>query len=898
MADRIQLRRDTKANWESYNPILLEGEPGHVLDYPNLYKMGDGVHAWNDLPYRGYDGTVTQDIQNDANSVPSNAAVLKGLSLIHPSIFTLMGGVEEIEITRGKCIKLNGTTCDVNGEDYTNGGYALVPCQYGDTFTIVNAQRTNNTTHRIYGFIDTPNEDGIANVLYAFGSSGTSQVNQRVYAREGSAYAIFNVDLRYPFLIYKGSLNKNILTEINRWNIAEKEEIASITNAEIIKGFLHGEYYATVDNVIDITNPGFASAYRCKVVSCNAGDSFTISGSSDSSSRKLYSFIDLNGNVLSNSEDSVLNNAIITAPSNSAYLVVNFNNIAQYPPVLYKGISMMEYIDKITGGIVKKTEEKAWDNKASYNAHGNIGGIITFDTELAYSHFMLNVIEGENYEIQTRRTNKTLKIDYYVYYTNANNEIVAKDCINDGTVTKEFGIFETTVPAGATKMFVNSYVYIQNVENRKNTKAYLVETSTIVKELTNLSEELDSINNQIDKIKDETYIPEYYFDFEFNDDTKNYMTKKLDAVSYIQEHISKNCDSFFLISDYHYHNNAGNSPALLKYIRERTGISKLIFAGDIGTYSRDPYNECHNAGQAWDKLEGCTNEFFSILGNHEWSHDITRPQDDPIQTGTYSEAGVINYYIARHKRTVDGMDATTYCYYVDNKVNKVRYYFLHDTSSAHPVSGAVAWFGDSLSSVPDGYSVALFIHQGYLDKSAFYYQCDRWLTATGAYEKPLNQLLNAFNNHSNVVVSGHTYDYSQTNGSSIGIFCGHHHQGCLYDKNGAYIKLEEIDGNPVVVRDGNGDPVMIGNAEGINVFQASTDSLINTNYGIDEKPWFWKDFSVTVDENKQVVVNGTKVKREAGTIYEQCFYVVQIDIDAKKVYITAIGGDHDWEFDY
>lgn len=79
MADRIQLRRDTKANWESYNPILLEGEPGHVLDYPNLYKMGDGVHAWNDLPYRGYNGSVTSDIQNDENSVPSNAAVYGAL---------------------------------------------------------------------------------------------------------------------------------------------------------------------------------------------------------------------------------------------------------------------------------------------------------------------------------------------------------------------------------------------------------------------------------------------------------------------------------------------------------------------------------------------------------------------------------------------------------------------------------------------------------------------------------------------------------------------------------------------------------------------------------------------------------------------------------------------------
>ena len=88
MADRIQLRRDTKANWEQYNPILLEGEPGHVLDYPNLYKMGDGIHTWNQLPYRGYNGNVTQDIQNDENSVPSGAAVynkflMSGVNLIN-----------------------------------------------------------------------------------------------------------------------------------------------------------------------------------------------------------------------------------------------------------------------------------------------------------------------------------------------------------------------------------------------------------------------------------------------------------------------------------------------------------------------------------------------------------------------------------------------------------------------------------------------------------------------------------------------------------------------------------------------------------------------------------------------------------------------------------------------
>lgn len=52
MADRIQYRRDTKARWAQYNPILLEGEVGYELD-TDQYKVGNGQDAWNSLPYRG-----------------------------------------------------------------------------------------------------------------------------------------------------------------------------------------------------------------------------------------------------------------------------------------------------------------------------------------------------------------------------------------------------------------------------------------------------------------------------------------------------------------------------------------------------------------------------------------------------------------------------------------------------------------------------------------------------------------------------------------------------------------------------------------------------------------------------------------------------------------------------
>ena len=60
MATKIQLRRDTAANWETSNPVLSQGEQGLALDH-NRIKIGDGVKAWKDLPYEGDALTTTTD---------------------------------------------------------------------------------------------------------------------------------------------------------------------------------------------------------------------------------------------------------------------------------------------------------------------------------------------------------------------------------------------------------------------------------------------------------------------------------------------------------------------------------------------------------------------------------------------------------------------------------------------------------------------------------------------------------------------------------------------------------------------------------------------------------------------------------------------------------------------
>jgi hypothetical protein len=56
MSNKIRLRRDTKAAWDSNNPTLLEGEPGYISD-SKIIKLGDGSTAWaslRGLPQTGF----------------------------------------------------------------------------------------------------------------------------------------------------------------------------------------------------------------------------------------------------------------------------------------------------------------------------------------------------------------------------------------------------------------------------------------------------------------------------------------------------------------------------------------------------------------------------------------------------------------------------------------------------------------------------------------------------------------------------------------------------------------------------------------------------------------------------------------------------------------------------
>lgn len=70
MSNRIQFRRDTAARWTSINPILQEGELGLETD-TRFCKIGDGVHAWNELQYSTAFHNITHELGTDENLVLS-----------------------------------------------------------------------------------------------------------------------------------------------------------------------------------------------------------------------------------------------------------------------------------------------------------------------------------------------------------------------------------------------------------------------------------------------------------------------------------------------------------------------------------------------------------------------------------------------------------------------------------------------------------------------------------------------------------------------------------------------------------------------------------------------------------------------------------------------------------
>ena len=129
MADRIQLRRDTAANWTSSNPVLAQGEMG-VETNTGKAKIGNGSTAWNSLAYANW-GIDTAALNNALNALQSYQVPVSG-----PASLTLPAGTS---------ITLNLTAFD-SYSTYSVTAVSGIVSRVGSVITYTAPQTTGSDT--------------------------------------------------------------------------------------------------------------------------------------------------------------------------------------------------------------------------------------------------------------------------------------------------------------------------------------------------------------------------------------------------------------------------------------------------------------------------------------------------------------------------------------------------------------------------------------------------------------------------------------------------------------------------------------------------------------------------------------------------------------------------------
>lgn len=140
---RIQIRRDTLANWTSRNPIPASGEPCYETD-TRKFKIGDGSTAYLSLPYQGdsgasysftnplvdTDGVVTLNYDNETIVLNADGKLACNLDELGNEVNSLSSSVNALSTTvAGKQDALTAgenITIENNIISAASGGVAVV----------------------------------------------------------------------------------------------------------------------------------------------------------------------------------------------------------------------------------------------------------------------------------------------------------------------------------------------------------------------------------------------------------------------------------------------------------------------------------------------------------------------------------------------------------------------------------------------------------------------------------------------------------------------------------------------------------------------------------------------------------------------------------------------------
>jgi len=126
---QLQFRRDTSVNWAAKNPLLACGEMGIELDN-HVFKIGDGILRWNDLPYGGLQGPT-----GPPGLIPPSATVPgQVLTYIGPNQSDISWQEPSLTYQNTAIIKIPKID---TGFDFSNvlNNFVILPSSFGSSYT-------------------------------------------------------------------------------------------------------------------------------------------------------------------------------------------------------------------------------------------------------------------------------------------------------------------------------------------------------------------------------------------------------------------------------------------------------------------------------------------------------------------------------------------------------------------------------------------------------------------------------------------------------------------------------------------------------------------------------------------------------------------------------------------
>ena len=348
-----------------------------------------------------------------------------------------------------------------------------------------------------------------------------------------------------------------------------------------------------------------------------------------------------------------------------------------------------------------------------------------------------------------------------------------------------------------------------------------------------------------------------------------------DDMSHIESAIARvpKGKSFIYVTDTHWESNAKNTFKLIQYVKNRLGISKVLFGGDCIDRGSTKYIglniERDFLQEAFDALGG---DFISTIGNHDLNtaNAINDQRDYATYRIPYNE--IYKVFLSRvtgittedwsttiasiAQSDADAAELTGWTklhYHVDDVSNKTRYIVIYSSAydgvivpayTGFAVDGGggpttvmqYEWFARTLMSTPAGYDIIVLAHCADAENKAFperqvlrnYF--DFFVRIASAFHKKCSGYKIDISNFSeqgcptNAFWTRETKQWDFTSAPDVGkilFMAGHIH------RNVEYVSRIETDSTvyPTYERGkarNNGNPALVGVVEGVEVFDSAT----------------------------------------------------------------------------